>query len=498
MWREELLSILKHVGQGTIAPVAYDTAWVACLPHPDDPTRPAFPAALQWLWDHQREDGSWGADTPYYHDRILSTLMAAVALSTWMNDRRTRRQVDAAQRAVWQYLAGLRRDPYDTIGFELILPTLLKTVRQRGFHLPYSSFDHYARVREAKLAKIPPALLYSPRTTTTFSLEFMGDGFDPELGAGLLIENGSIAASPSATAYYLTKAPEQTASWEFLEKIVRRDDGGVPAVAPIDMFEPAWVLYNILTAYPEPAEVLATAQLQIQHLRASWKGGEGSAMNSLLFSPDLDCSSVVFRVLSQIGMLMDPRVFLRYEEQDHFWCYPYERDPSISAHVHLLEALHVVGTGLAERERLQQKALGFLDKARTLQTFWFDKWHASPYYTTAHAVMALGHDADNSALVADALYWIANTQNPDGSWGHYQVGTAEETAYCLQALLAYRRDGGKVDRGLVERAAAYLIDSVERKTLDYRPLWIGKSLYTPTYVVHSAVLSALAMYEDLC
>ncbi len=101
-------------------------------------------------------------------------------------------------------------------------------------------------------------------------------------------------------------------------------------------------------------------------------------------------------------------------------------------------------------------------------------------------------------MAADALYWIANTQNPDGSWGYYQFGTAEETAYCLQALLAYRRDGGDVDPGLLERGAAYLADSPERKTLNYKPLWIGKSLYTPTYVVHSAVLSALALYEDLC
>jgi hypothetical protein len=77
------------------------------------------------------------------------------------------------------------------------------------------------------------------------------------------------------------------------------------------------------------------------------------------------------------------------------------------------------------------------------------------------------------------------------------MGTAEETALSLQALLAYRRRGGHFDDGLLARGAAYLETSRERRTLNYAPLWIGKTLYTPTHVVHSTVLSALAMYEDL-
>jgi len=47
------------------------------------------------------------------------------------------------------------------------------------------------------------------------------------------------------------------------------------------------------------------------------------------------------------------------------------------------------------------------------------------------------------ALVDNAAYWIIETQNEDGSWGYY-ISTAEETAYCLQALVIWKRSGHPV------------------------------------------------------
>ena len=40
-------------------------------------------------------------------------------------------------------------------------------------------------------------------------------------------------------------------------------------------------------------------------------------------------------------------------------------------------------------------------------------------------------------LVEDAIYWILATQGRNGSWGYY-MPTAEETAYCVQALAVCR------------------------------------------------------------
>jgi len=122
--------------------------------------------------------------------------------------------------------------------------------------------------------------------------------------------------------------------------------------------------------------------------------------------------------------------------------------------------------------------------------FWFDKWHASPFYPTAHAVI---HCAGlDDGLVDDAVYWILSTQNSDGSWGYY-MPTAEETAYCLQALIIWRRHGHLVPYAVIKQAATWLADHWEGP---YPPLWIGKALYCPTLVVRSAILSALILAEN--
>jgi halimadienyl-diphosphate synthase len=92
-------------------------------------------------------------------------------------------------------------------------------------------------------------------------------------------------------------------------------------------------------------------------------------------------------------------------------------------------------------------------------------------------------------LLDNAVYWLIETQNEDGSWGFY-IPTAEETAYCLQALVIWKRSGHPVPDGVLERGAAWLLAHMDDPL---PPLWIGKCLYCPVYVVRSAVLSALML-----
>lgn len=495
-WLSDLRDLLSVVGGGRIEPTAYDTAWVARVPDLDDPDRPAFPQALDWLLTHQHADGSWGAAVNYHYDRVLSTLATALTLDYWSrrNDGSSYAdRLEAAQHSIWKNVSGLRRDPYDTIGFELILPTLLQEARGQGFLLPYNSFDSFIRARDAKLGLIPSDLIYTRKVSTIFSAEFLGDQLDVCRVHDLQDANGSIASSPSATAYYLLKDPTNYTAREYLRRVLTRSGGAAPAVDPIDVFEPAWVLFNAAQVRPDTDWAAPLLDPHIQMLCAAVDRMQGVGYNTYFAVPDLDGTATTFRILTWAGITLDPGLLMQFEGEDHFRCFPYERNPSISANVHLLDALHVA-PNFSGRDRAIQKVLTFLERSRTFRTFWFDKWHASPYYTTAHALLALG---DNRSLSDDAVFWIVNTQNTDGSWGYYEIGTAEETAYCLQALAAYRRNGGSVERSVLERGAEYLTNSLERLAVDYTPLWIGKSLYTPTWVVHSAVLSALAMMESI-
>jgi halimadienyl-diphosphate synthase len=81
------------------------------------------------------------------------------------------------------------------------------------------------------------------------------------------------------------------------------------------------------------------------------------------------------------------------------------------------------------------------------------------------------------------------TQNKDGSWGYY-MPTAEETAYCLQALITWKQHGGQVPKSKLMLGINWLIDNLE---LPRPSLWIGKCLYNPELIVQSAILSALIL-----
>jgi halimadienyl-diphosphate synthase len=115
----------------------------------------------------------------------------------------------------------------------------------------------------------------------------------------------------------------------------------------------------------------------------------------------------------------------------------------------------------------------------------------SPYYTTAHALIACAGYI-NDRLVGKAADWILYSQNTDGSWGYY-LPTAEETAYALQSLITWRRQGGNIPLEPIELAARWLRDHAAPP---YPMLWIGKSLYCPEKVVQGAVLSALLLAEQ--
>jgi halimadienyl-diphosphate synthase len=489
-WFTELAALFKEqIGHGELAGAAYDTAWLASVPDPEHPERPAFPQALEWLRLHQHSDGSWGAEAEYYHDRVLSTLIAAIVLARWHPDEWTEYQISAGIRAIWRHMALLSRDPSETVGFELILPTLLTEAKALGFDLPYASFSVYEEERRVKLDLIPRQLLYSRYSTSTFSLEFLGDSVDPtKLDGDLQEADGSIASSPAATSYFYRHTGDARAR-DFLRAVAGQDKGSAPTLVHADILEMAWCLYNLYLVeetWPDAGNGCVDALWKMWSER-------GVSLGRHFTPADLDDTALTFLALFKCGKPVSPDVFLQYEVDDHFRCLPYERDASPSVHIHVVEALRACAP-FPGYDRMTGKALQFLEHTLRSGIFWFDKWHASPYYTTGHGIIALLTVAPH--LVRHAINWMVQTQRPDGTWG-YLAGTTEETAYGLQALAYSVRHGVRVPREALDKAAAYLADSIERKHKHYRALWIGKTLYAPTWIVHSAVLSALAMYERL-
>src|ERR671933_784754 len=115
---------------------AYDTAWLASVAAPDDPRRPLFPAALQWLVEHQWPDGSWGGAIRYEHDRVLCTLAALAPLATFGRRSEDHACVAAGTRYLWQHSHRLAAEPAELVGFELLLPPLVQRAEEAGIAVP--------------------------------------------------------------------------------------------------------------------------------------------------------------------------------------------------------------------------------------------------------------------------------------------------------------------------------------------------------------------------
>jgi halimadienyl-diphosphate synthase len=482
--------VLKETGSSKITRSPYDTSWIARL---GDLDKSLSDQALAWLCENQLSDGSWGANTPlYYHDRIICTLAAMTALTRRGRRAQDRRQIARGLEALESLGKGagkgLVADPAGaTIGFEMIMPTLLAEAESLQIITRQDDtiLGQLSRQRLAKLATLPGRLI-NRYVSVAFSAEMAGaEGLSLLDVEHIQEANGSVAYSPSATSFFTIYVNPDPRALEFLRKTAI--DGAVPYTAPIDVFEYAWVLWNLALTDSVDDVSLELCQPHLDALIKLWLPGKGIAAVGGLTLTDGDTTAMAFDVLKRYGRSVDLDAVLHYEDKEHFWCFGYEANPSISANVHTLGALRQAGFTVTHNS--VQKILRFLKRVQTSNSYWFDKWHSSPYYTTSHAIIECAGFADEIAL--SAVDWILKTQNEDGSWGFY-LPTAEETAYCLQALAIWRRNGGQVSPAILKKGATWLIDHLDEP---YPMLWIGKSLYCPELVVQSSILSALMLVE---
>ncbi|WP_420645225.1 cyclase [Candidatus Leptofilum sp.] len=484
--KKKIISLLDSIGSSQITPSPYDTAWVARL---STIGLPLGFEALEWLRQNQLADGCWGAEKPiYYHERAICTLAAVIALAKYG---------DESDRARWQKglvslemtLNRLHTDLMGyTIGFELIFPTLLSEAEELGILQIQRNgfFKKLMKERDKKLSRLPTTINRS--MTAAFSSEMVGDDNLHLLNEEKLQQlNGSISYSPSSTAFYLLHfQPENEKALDYLHNAAV--GGAVPYVTPIEIFEYAWTLWNLSLVDPLDQVILQHCQPILDKLEKEWRSTMGIASCIGLTLPDGDDTSVTYKVLNHYKRDVDIEAVLRFERDDHFLCFEYEADPSLSTNIHVLAALRQAKLPIENQS--VQNVLSFLQRSRFADGFWVDKWHASPFYPTCHAIIACSGYIDE--FVKDSIEWALSSQNEDGSWGYY-VPSAEETSYCIQALSISRRFGHKVPKQVIRRGVDWLNDHQEMRL----PLWIGKSLYSPELVVESSVLSALLLGELL-
>ena len=480
--------LIDEIGPGQMASTAYDTAWGARLGEID---WGISSRALSWLAENQLPDGSWGASAPmYYHDRVICTLAAMIALSVRGRRGHDKAQIErgklALERIAGGATQGLRADPNGaTVGFEMIAPTLTQEAEKLGIIQNQGNriLGRLSKQRAKKLSYIQGKMI-NRQMTMAFSAEMAGIDGQHMLDIQNLQEtNGSVGVSPSATAYFATYIKKgDAAALNYLRSILK-PDGGLPNVAPFDVFEIGWTLWN-LSLIPG-MDHTAKLKPHLDFLSKAWQPKIGIGFAAGYSVKDSDDTGLVYETLLRYGIEKDLASVLGYEEKDHFRCFDLEVNPSISANIHVLGALGQAG--LTAKNSSVNKIIHFLYKARGLQPYWMDKWHSSQYYATAHAIIACAGVANE--LVEESVQWMLGSQNSNGSWGTY-LSTAEETAYALQALWVWNQKVARIPKAILKNGARWLKENMDQP---YQPLWIGKCLYSPSLVIRSAVISALAL-----
>ncbi|MBA3533691.1 MAG: hypothetical protein H0T73_17375 [Ardenticatenales bacterium] len=476
-------------------PTVYDSAWVARLSHEDGTA--AYPHLLPWLLAQQHDDGSWGGQLPYLHDRFLSTLTVLLLLAHPSQRFNYWIPIRAGETYLREHVTELDQDLERTAGFELILPSLLVEARQVGLALPYRTLSRFEAERAAKLKFLPSQGLFTEQTSALFSLEAFAGVMGIGATAALLLENGSMSCSPAATAFLLNAVPQWRSrhpkSVAYLEALMATHSGLLPHFAPYDLFHRGWVLSylyyaGLLERYPALVEPLH------QHLREHWRAtgmGFSSVPGAL---PDADDTAMALLALYRAGDKVEGSNLLVYERAEFFASFPHESHASTSTNLHVLEAIDALP--LADQTRVREKIVRFLLQTRREGTFWSDKWHASIYYPTSHALIVLPPYAPTE--LDSTLQWLLAQQRPNGGWGQYGA-TVEETALVLLALLYYHRhhcsDPQLFPTAVLHRGARYL--HTHEPHGPYPELWIAKVLYAPLPVIQSLILAAVALYEEM-
>lgn len=475
-----------------LSPSAYDTAWMARV-RDDSGEKARWPDLVDWLLANQHEDGSWGGQIYYVHDRILSTLVALIALKENGIDEIHPEQIEEGEAFIWHNIHKLHTDLMELAGFEILLPTLIQDAHTLGLKVPAHSYG-YGAIRDAKLSKIPMELMTSPKVSLSNAMEFWKGNDALNILEQVQGASGAIANSPSTTSYLaITSKSQNKAAIQWLQAVKDRPYG-IPDFHPWTDFEISWTMQHLaysgipLTEFRD----LPVWETLLQDLTP-----RGISIHPTYSIRDGDTTSVSIHVLRRAGFDVDPLILKTFEhpEKSHFLTFFFERNMSVITNVHALEALSLL-PDYPDRDEVYDNVVRAILSQQKYQTFWIDKWHISPFYASAHTLIALMTIGEHHLLeYSNFITWLLHTQREDGSWGYFDRGTREETALAVLTLMHYHDLVQEINPDIIHRAMEYL-EGAEEKNLPFEELYIGKVLYAPIDVIKALLFSAKYRYKN--
>jgi hypothetical protein len=495
MNRSSLESLLKQQ-TGVVPAHPYDTAWIALVPDVNDPAQPAWPQALRYLRDTQLADGGWGHEHVYYaHGRTISTLAALRALLFWGNPEDEAR-IAAGVNALLDYAVDMTSEPYEPAGFELLLPRLVKEVKQWQLNLPFDAWANYEAMTTQKLALIGQLWPeYDAPRSWWFSMEMLPEERLAAIGDHILNAHGSVATSPAATAAYLRArrlhGQDSPLAAAYIDEVLHVSKIGAGFCYPLEQFEIIWTLDILRRAGLEPSSSLL-APLIYKANRAWQTSPQGMSWSQTFPIADGDMTAVTYTVLSWAGLQPDDYAFKRFWGPDNYLNYPDELVSSVSANIHALASLRYK-PGDRQYINMAERITYWLREQMVNKGQFHDKWHFSSLYATSRAVSVLANWDDD--LACKCLEYLLKTQDKDGGWGRATRVNLEETSYATLGLAAAYRTGLLRDISPLKRADAYFKKHAYGNPIE--AFWIGKTLFQPAGIANAYIYGARAALAKL-
>ncbi|MFC1721916.1 hypothetical protein ACFL0Z_03310 [Patescibacteria group bacterium] len=476
---ERSKNLIELSGNNRLSTSSYDSSFLML-----EEFEPVALNVRKNILESSRESGSWGGQIEYPYDRIICTLGMITNGEKYLSKKR----IECAKKYLEKQINSLDNSFYETIGFELLFPYLAE---KAGIKVnPTSPYlKKFTHQREMKFDKLKEAI-YSPSSLLVHSLESFGNNIDTEKIKQRQEIDGSMAGSPSATSHFYKISGDKSA-YSFIARTARLFKRGLPTIYPIEIFEINWLLENFSLSPSLEKVARKYAGRKISYLRNSWSNKNGLS-HSRNFS--VTCGDDSFLALKNIHRFtnLKPKLNIidHFATNKGFRSFPFEYNASVSTNAHLLSCLLELPKN-AKTIKAYDNAINAI-KRHEQDSFWFDKWHISPYYPTSKIYIS---EARRGNHLHRTLDWILKTQRLEGGWGYYNIGTCEETAFAVQSLYFAMKKGINIPKESLKKARYFL--NKEYKGYTYPEMWIGKTLYAPISVIDSYILSALDMLDAL-
>jgi hypothetical protein len=416
------------------------------------------------------------------HERTLCTLAAIAALICWQGTAVDQQRIHQGIAALHQYAPKLAHDPLELVGYELLLPRLVRLLEPYNLDLPTEYWYQILDVGQRKMymignLEIEPS---QPRTWW-FSMEMLNEARLAQLDDSLLNHHGSIATSTAATAAFLRaqrlQGQDSPRAAAFISRMLAIGNGGAAFSWPIEHYELIWILDQLKRVQFPPSH--PSIQKAVAELHRHWLlPPTGFAGSGAFAVADGDDTSVGYDVLCWAGQrpLINP--LLAFWNNTHFLTYLDELTASVTVNLHALSALRH-DTAHPSISAIGSQVLAWLRPHLTTDSGFADKWHFSPMYVASHALETLV-DWDQE-LAQKSLDYLLAQQQADGGWGCSRRTTVEETGHAIIGLTAAFRAGLLQDKRPLQQAAHFL--HTRHHDPASEPLWIGKTLFNAPKIV---------------